>query len=376
MRLRHTRRRAGFTLVELLVAAGLTLLIMAILSTAFQVGLDSLRLLKSTGDLAGRLRTAETLLRQDLDAPHFDTGAAGTGLPQTATASNPGTLLLSQLRLDLDPNVRPAGGFFQIRQPAHPAGFVTYEGADQDQLSSTQALTHGVSFTVRRTGKSPGDLFTAVDPAMNAVLTPPANRTDVAITANTFMTEWAEVHWFLDLNRPSVQNGVNTYPLCRRVRLLTPAPIGGVVPGSSLAEVVSADPVGNTNTLAAIALPTNRLGNGNTPPALFTSANGRQGDDIVITNVISFEVKPTWEPRTGFPSPRPSLGAAFNGDFPFDDLPAGEVLFDTALGGFAPSLTPTPTQVVPARVTGVQIKIRVYDGKNTITRQAVVTGKL
>jgi len=396
MRLRHSHRRAGFTLVELLVAAGLTLLIMAILSTAFQVGLDSLRLLKATGDMADRLRTAETLLRQDLDAPHFDTGVSPAGSPQLGTSSNPGSLLLSQLRLDTDPSIRPAGGFFQIRQPVHPVGFITLEGADQDQLSSTRALTHGISFTMRRTGKTPGDLFAAVDGGMGPILAQQGNQTDVAPLASlgaTLNTEWAEVHWFLDLSRPTNVNGVDTFPLCRRVRLLTTTSVPGVAPlGSSLAEVVSADPAGNTNTLATIANPANRLESGVTPRSLFNSTF-RPGDDIVITNVLSFEVKPTWEVVSGgTPSPRPSLGVTaaipFNADFPFDDLPpaVNAHVFDTAvvtneptprlLGGFAPAIPAVPTQIFPARVTGVQIKIRVYNGKNKLTRQSVVTSKL
>jgi len=362
MRLHHTARRSGFTLVELIVAAGLTVLIMAVLATGFQVGLQSLSTLKSAGDLADRLRTTETMLRFDLDAPHFDTG------------TNPGSLPLSHLRFDLDSTVRPAGGFFQIRQPAHPLGFVLTEGIDQDSLSSTHAFTHGLSLTVRRTGKTPGDLFAAVDGSAGMGAVTGNNPSDVApagMTAAMLISDWAEVHWFLDLNRPTVQNGVTTYPLCRRVRLLTKAAVGGVLPATPLAEVVSADAAGTTNTLAAIANPVNRLAPAalpNTPPP------SRFGDDIVITNVVSFEVKPTGVVPGLLTWPRPALNAtAFNADFPFDDLPANQTVFDTAIGGFAPA---AGTPVTPARVTGVQIKIRVYDAKNKLTRQSVVTSKL
>ncbi len=374
MRLRHTARRSGFTLVELIVAAGLTVLIMAVLATGFQVGLQSLSTLKSAGDLADRLRTTETMLRLDLDAPHFDTG------------SNPGSLPLSELGI----GVAPAGGFFQIRQ----GGASVLEGIDQDSLSSTRVVTsaipvavtasttHSLSMTVRRTGKTPGDLFAAVDGGVGTILAQPANQMDVAVTGSTYVTDWAEVHWFLDTSRPVVQNGVTTFPLCRRVRLLTksPPPLPPAPPGSSLAEVVSADPAGNTNTLATIANPANRL-----VPAAFTAlANPvRFGDDIVITNVVSFEVKPTWQPVVGGPAPRtnfaPSAPSVLNADFPFDDLSPGNgvnTVFDTFLGGFAPAITSPANQVTPVRITGVQIKIRVYDAKNKLTRQAVVTSKL
>lgn len=358
MRLRHTTRRSGFTLVELMVAAALTILIMAVLATGFQVGLQSLSHLKSAGDLADRLRTAETLLRYDLDAPHFDNG------------SNPGFKLLSDFRFDRpgDPDAAiPTGGFVQIRQGSAS----TQEGIDQDSLSSTRAITHGISFTARRTGKTPGELFAAVDGSAGMGMVIAANPMDVAVTGSTYVTDWAEVHWFLDTNRPILVNGVTTFPLCRRVRLLTKSPPlpPPAPPGSSLAEVVSADPTGNTNTLAAIATPANRLlpaALPNTPPP------SRYGDDIVITNVVSFEVKPTWQgapiPRVAIPLPSPPNpvgSSALNADFPFDDLPsAAGGVFDTATGGAG------------LRITGVQIKIRVYDAKNKLTRQSVVTSKL
>lgn len=470
MRLRHPRRRAGFTLVELIVAAGLTLLIMAVLATGFQVGLQSLSTLKSAGELSDRIRAAETLLRQDLDAPHFDNGP------------NPGSLPLSQLRLDLDATVRPLGGFVQIRQPNVSA----QEGIDQDGLSSTRAQTHGLSLTVRRSGKTPGDLFAATEPltgnlaGMNSVAA--ANPSDVAVAPtvttvagtfiNTYVTDWAEVHWFLDTTRPTIfpatVNGVSTpvvtFPLCRRARLLTRNQVTGVNPGTPLAEVVSANAAGTTNTLSTIAETwkvgplTNRLNNTDgtltfptghgitagqplflswldpmtsapqfatvavglvAPPVnandvSFTGATGsplpptgtvitaqaptrmpiaaipssspRFGDDIVITNVVSFEVKPTGVVPSVPGWPRTSLSAtALNADFPFDDLPplaapnGPLTTFDTAFGGFAgatlpPALGAPPIQ--PARITGVQIKIRVYDPKNKLTRQSVVTSKL
>ncbi len=368
MRLRHTARRSGFTLVELMVAAALTILIMAVLATGFQVGLQSLSHLKSAGDLADRLRTTETMLRLDLDAPHFDNG------------SNPGSLPLSELGI----GTAPAGGFVQIRQ----GGASVFEGIDQDSLSSTRAQNHGLSLTVRRTGKTPGDLFAAplngTEPAVPFVLA--GNPLDVAVVPFTHVSEWAEVHWFLDTTRPILVNGVTTFPLCRRVRVLTPTtPVAGMAANNpTLLEVVSnngATPNFTTNNLTAIANPANRLA-----PAAFTPASPRFGDDIVITNVVSFEVKPTGV-VPGLPTwPRPALGAtALNADFPFDDLPqlaapnGPLVQFDTALGGFAgATLPPTPgaPPIIAARITGVQIKIRVYDAKNKLTRQSVVTSKL
>src|SRR5687767_11429926 len=64
--------RPGFTLVELLVATALIVVIMAILATAFSVGMDTFSELKSIGDLSEQLRTADDVLRRDLAAAHME----------------------------------------------------------------------------------------------------------------------------------------------------------------------------------------------------------------------------------------------------------------------------------------------------------------
>lgn len=375
----NQHRRAGFTLVELMVAMGLTILIMTVMASGFQMALQSFSHLKTATELSDRMRTAETMLRRDLEAEHFDSGP------------NPGVLRLSDLRLDRDPTVRPAGGFVQIRQPSRS----TVEGGDADNLSSTIDVNHGLSLTVRRSGKTAGDLFDAPlaagEPMTiggSGVGVIATNPMDVWRVPNTYYGEWAEVCWFLDTTRPTVQNGVNTYPLIRRVRLLTPnAVTRPAADGPTLPEVVSARVSGGnitTNTLAAVANPFNRLGSTPTPavfgpPTALPSTSARYGDDIVITNVVGFEVKPTWEPAAGGAPPQFTVpGLRLNGDYPFDIFPPAlnATVFDTAIGGFSSTIAvPQPT-VTPARVTGVQVKIRIYDGKNKMTRQSVVTSKL
>src|SRR3954466_15326472 len=65
--------RPGFTLVELMVAAAVCVLIMAILATAFQSGIDTLRQLRSHGDMMDQLRAASEVMKRDLQAPHLQT---------------------------------------------------------------------------------------------------------------------------------------------------------------------------------------------------------------------------------------------------------------------------------------------------------------
>src|SRR5437868_8877503 len=63
--------RPGFTLVELMVAAAVCVIIMAILATCFQSGIDTLRQLRSQGDMTDQLRAAEVVIKRDLQAKKF-----------------------------------------------------------------------------------------------------------------------------------------------------------------------------------------------------------------------------------------------------------------------------------------------------------------
>ena len=123
------RRRAAFTLVELMVSATVCVLIMAILTRAFVLSTDSMRQLKATGDIMDQLRAAAIVIRDDLAQNHF--------LPEDGK-ENKG-LRLSDQRLDrLVSNgttvfgwTPPTGGFFRARADGTS---VTDEGPDNDGL--------------------------------------------------------------------------------------------------------------------------------------------------------------------------------------------------------------------------------------------------
>src|SRR5438034_10540819 len=66
------RSRAGFTLVELMVAMALTMFIMVILSQAFVLSLETFAAMKGLGDMQIDLRTATNILRDDLSQDHFE----------------------------------------------------------------------------------------------------------------------------------------------------------------------------------------------------------------------------------------------------------------------------------------------------------------
>ncbi len=371
----HTtnRTRKGFTLVELLVAAALSILIMFVIATAFQTGLQTLSTLKSLGDMAERLKTAETLLRNDLEAEHFATTGTAGG---TAGDDSPGTLRLSDQRYDLAPPSRPPlGGYFQIWQGA--GSF--FEGNDAEPLLSSRAgagENHRLSMTVKRTGRSPEGLFsadlsqlTAAEQASVASL----NSSDVFGT-NRFVSQWAQVDWFLDVTRPSPLNGVPTWPLVRRVRAVGPAGPATVI--TSAQDTLSVTPGGLLSTLQSLATPGGRIMSGPSATGQFATAiqnaSSKVGDDIVITNVTSFEVRPMY----GFPvGPGGISPGALDGAFA--DLPAPVAPAPVAPATFREFDTGLPAAGNNRiRVIAVQIKIRVYDSKNKMSRQTTMVVKL
>ena len=388
------RSRKGFTLVELLVAAALSILIMFVIATAFQSGLQTLSTLKSLGDMAERLKTAETLLRTDLEAEHFATGA---------TEDSPAVMQLSDLKfnqlsiggIEARP---PTRGYFRIENDRVGNALPPiWEGQDPDLLASTRATNHSFSMTVHRKSRSPEQLFSAELLAADAVLVRPSfNVSDVVTSSNAIVTDWAQVDWFLDTNRPAVLNGVTTYPLVRRVRLLTGRDLSAPITVSADAsEQLSCNAAFQVNTLTSVTNPVNRAASQSIPN---TSAT-RYGDDIVITNVLSFEVKPTWQGPTAALSPQATemmidplvsptaLQAHANTDYPFGMLPAvtenthpaiiGRRIFDS-YGSFGTWNMPNTLTSVPLRirVIAVQIKIRVYDSKNKMSRQTTMVVKL
>jgi prepilin-type N-terminal cleavage/methylation domain-containing protein len=383
MRLPHSRchARRGFTLVELMVACALVVLILTILAVAFGAATASLRQLKATGDMAERLRVASVKLRADLNARHF------------GDVDSPDYQRVSDLRYDrLAPGgmqaTPPRGGYFRIEQGSGS----TFEGADTEGVMSTRATTHALEFTAYRRGSSADDLYVVDVPGWGAG----AGESDVPLAAGQYAFHWARVRWQLG-NPITGPDGVQTWTLYRDVRVLHPQEGFGVPGGAAALEVVSVPtlptPGVNADSVDYIGNPNTRQ---NSPMAPYPNTSGRYGDDIVLTNVTSFEVKAAWDgPAAGNPRvpratlPATAVGAAINdgfagatltnSEYPFDDLPAvtentgltGQRVFDTwssALNGWN---TPAGANSLPLRirVTAVQIKIRVHDPKTGQSRQ-------
>jgi type II secretory pathway component PulJ len=375
MRVRNIRSRNGFTLVELMVAAALTILIMTVISVAFQTGLNTLSHLKSMGDLAERLRIAQDRLRDDLEAEHFDRG------------TSVGPMKVSDLRYDLvgtgSGYALPRIGYFRLEQ----ANGSTYEGLDSTGMMSTRStgINHAIEYAIRRPLSQPDKLLTARlnEPALNA-----QSLTDTDLSGQ-YISGWARVRW--ELGNPQTINGVTVYTLYRSVRLLANySPTLVTDPSGLTQSVMSVDATNNIQRIDGASLSTRPL------MSPYMAASPKYGDDVVLTNVVSFEVKPTWvadsaapgnrQPRTLLPItsatpvntlipttvPPPAPPGTFitNTDYPFDDMPVNT--FDTS--PFAP--TDATTLPFRARITGLQIKIRVYEPKNNMTRQSTIVVKL
>ncbi|QEL15438.1 PilW family protein [Limnoglobus roseus] len=427
MRLHPTApfRRPGFTLIEVLVAAGLCMLIMAVLAEAFGAGVSTFSLLKSTGELDGRLKTAQTVLRNDLQLPHLE---AETGEP----------VKVSQLRLDMigapDRFARPQPrGFFRIAQE----GASTAEGNDPDGIPSTRAVNHILQMAVRLPATRQDRVAIAKMPQNNAGGLSMGEQTRISSVnqfsltnldsaATRFASQWYEVSYFL-----SQQSTGNTVPgagtgtaqqlfsLHRRVRCLLPKeatpptvppifwrdPVGtmpridftvkntdptlGTTGANGMSTRIDATTQSATlNSCVDITNPFNRLG-GLTSTRGPTGAVDQvaplgNGEDIVLSNVLSFEVKASWDDRSG--------GTTVTNEFPFADLVpvannttlAGQRIYDTwstALAGWDSTTAPAmgqPDNRVPMliRLKAVQIKIRLYDPKNKLTRQLTLVQDL
>ena len=60
--------RDGFTLVELMIAAAITVMIMTILSICFQTSMSAMSSMRAQGDAADQLRALNTVMKRDFQA--------------------------------------------------------------------------------------------------------------------------------------------------------------------------------------------------------------------------------------------------------------------------------------------------------------------
>ena len=294
------RKRAAFTLVEMLVSMALILFIMVILSQAFTTGLQVFRQLKGLGDMEERLRSTSQILRRDLAAYHFE---------NYRKLSDP---------TFWSPDGPPQQGFFRILQSLP----ITTEGSDGDN-PSTRATSHLLHFTSKLSGQGQGDFATSslTNSLLGAfgpqvIAGQDARYNPASMSQSQYRGRWFEVAYFL---RPAGittgGSGVPLYTLYRRQRgiidnanaiqnltqLATNFPEIACQQNGSLVNFWRPDDLNN---------PTRRFGvdtNGLPTDFYVDTITGKkvltypflgetdnvslQGADLLLSDVISFEVK-------------------------------------------------------------------------------------
>jgi prepilin-type N-terminal cleavage/methylation domain-containing protein len=340
------RRRRGFTLVEMLVALALTLFIMSILSEAFFAGTKVFRDFKAIGDMTRRLRTASRLLLDDLAAPHCF-NASGSSVRNLNDPNFWSTTLAGE--------GPPPLGFFRIGQLSSDtnegsdlSSVPSYANAGQSWLHFTvcKGPMGEVPQAFYRSYPPTGSAL-----LNDSSYAPPSNQNGDsryqdyasggagAATYTTFNSQWAEVAWFLQpaTQAPTSINGTTSlFTLYRRQRVAWPLGTSPSPPSITTTTDSTSDDVScetdnaaptahyHFNTPGDLTMPPFRFGmigyTGATLPGLpttlplattdsaysgqflnpttgatgypiYPNTSAKFSEDLVLTDVISFDVR-------------------------------------------------------------------------------------
>jgi type II secretory pathway pseudopilin PulG len=438
------KRRQGFTIVELLVAMALIIFIMIILSEAFAAGLESFRQLKAIGDMQERMRSAAIIMRRDFQADHFDSDSTrGTRLSDQDMRSmeppDKGFFRLWQVYTPTNPPAAAAPYNASIVEGYDGDGIVSTRATEHVlQFTVRLAGTRPENYFVGQLpwpppiGSFPAGPGNYSQNGSLMALGPPDFQ-----QPNSMVSQWAEVTYFLkplltNTTPPAAitANGTPLHALYRRQRLLGPDGVNTVVlPVAPVNEswewrfytdVSFPQPTGTApvalNSPTSITLPTNRLGmNPDTtttplaaaglpwigPPPIYPgapanppaatgvwtvaellggTAQSQAGDDVLMTDVLSFDVKVLQQgygPYSSFvdlPPSTQSSNLAFANASPA--YPNGVSVFDTwsKYGNYsnwntAGTATSLPLKI---RILALQITLRVWDQRTQQTRQVTI----
>ena len=389
----RARSRAGFTLIELMVAMALALFIMVILSQAFVLALDAFSGMKGIGDMQQDLRTAQVMLRDDLRQDHL----TGKRRPSDQT-----TLGGSQITAQL-----PEAGFVALRRTTpllNTAGAPYFnEGFDASGLPSYRATDHMLYMTVKRKGNRQESFFgtslvdnsvpsTSPSPLLNAFFSKqtaynlnPLSALPTATLTTAYpplpgqpqnqafySSQWAEVVYYLirtgsteEPNNPASILGTPTYSLYRAQFVMVPDATNVNAANITAAGIttfagMSCNPGGANLTFFSPA--DAALGNRVILDlAAFNTADPRilSAATLVLPNVISFEMQ-----VMQLADPANNILADTN--FSPGNLP--NVIYDTTKFGVAGY----PNRGLKA----IQITLRVWENRTRQTRQATIVQDL
>jgi hypothetical protein len=423
----RSRLRAGFTLIELMVAMALTMFLMIILTQCFVLALETFTGMKGLGDMQQNLRTATVLMQSDLAEDHFE----------------------GKRRLS-DPNIFNSaypiqGGYFAIKQGTVAGTPLTYvnEGSDANGIASLRATDHVLAFTVKRKGNRPEGFFTTAlhdanganlvtffnqKTAYNMLPKPPAsvphfppgiiapsytnqipdlpNSTyTVPYTGGTigfYSSQWAEAIYYLvptgsteEPNNALSKLGTPTFSLFRAQFIMVPdstnvndltkvsIPLAANVAGFSGLSITSNPGNGlmmafnsptnaangslgraiNINQPLATMITDPRLVKGNSEGAGLQTEGSAE---LVLPNVLSFQVQ-IMDTRPFDPVLNPIPNTNIFGDVPQTGATPG--YYDSLLLN-------SPANLIPFSIKGIRVTLRVWDNKTRQTRQVSIVQDL
>ncbi|MEX2188451.1 MAG: prepilin-type N-terminal cleavage/methylation domain-containing protein [Pirellulales bacterium] len=314
------RSRRGITLIEMMVSITLTLIIMGTVMTIFGMITGAVADNRAVMETVDRLKSATSRLQADLQ------GRTCSTLPWNRIESASGYFLYGEgLSTDAAPNSQ--NSWLQIPS----------DDLDLQQLASPENRVLGdCDDVLMLTVRSRGAPFVGRGP--NGPL-------------ESYL---AEVVWFV---RPAEVNAqVKPLTLYRRVLLIVSQEQMGGGGGSSRSEFfqrydISARSQGGRmipNTLADLTMPENRFshsGSGNvgsldigadSPMRPFPPSSERYGEDVMLTNVVGFDIK-AFDPWAGFGGAGDGSVALVPGDFEYSAGGGARGVYvnldDTASGG-------------------------------------------
>jgi type II secretory pathway component PulJ len=404
------RTRRGTTLVEVLVAAALSILGMWLLTWSYQLVVDSWRHGNAQAELTAQERMVTTLITRDIQSPRFTDQDDKQNRGRKVSDQR-----LDQAFLYPDPNnagqflvggyTPPRGGYF--RAGSFPVdGVNNHLEANADGYDTSRSTNHFLQMTVLLPGGASHQQFCA-----ELLTNPPQQYYGTA----------AEVLYYLSPAGFAPNGTTPLFDLYRWQGLVARTSDDAPAYNAAISAAAAATPADNVREVMVLTS-NNRMGtlrdltipvgffdiNGGTPscrrsPGFPLGSGGvpsaRFGADKLMSNVLSFEVKftgPQVNLGTGaWPSdptatqwPRPF---SVNSDYPYDNLPFSGVFDTFSTQAFLPAAPPTRPQPVywnssqnlarvnnqngvmlPIRLTGVQIRLRAFDPKTRETRQTTL----
>jgi hypothetical protein len=267
----------AFTLIEMLVSLTITLLMMGSVVALFGIMADSVSGSRAALEMSDRLRGCRNRIQLDLQ------GATATMNPPLRPENDEGYFELIE------------GPFFDSTavNPTNPA-----------------ILNNGFSATANLAA---GSLFGDTDDALLFTVRSRGEPFVGKTPTGTIESQVAEVAYFLRQDGPVIDATAATpIQLCtlyRRVMLVVPNSglvLTGTLPAFYDSNDISVHMESTTpvaNTLGDLTKPENRFARitatfpyrFNTATVGFTSLGGRLGDDVLMTNVLAFDVQ-VWDP--------------------------------------------------------------------------------